>query len=71
MLPQMEKDVDVWGAVRGGDFRPITAWLGERIHRYGQLLTPGELVQSACGAPFDPGFYVNYLKDKYGRLYDL
>ena len=71
MLPQMQKDIDVWGAVRDGDFRPITAWLGEHIHRYGQLLTPGELVQSACGAPFDPGFYVNYLKDKYGRLYDL
>ena len=71
MLEQMEKDVDVWGAVRAGDLRPITAWLGDKIHRYGQLLTPGELVQSACGAPFDPGFYVNYLKDKYGRLYDL
>ena len=71
MLPQMQKDIDVWSVVRGGDLRPITAWLGERIHRYGQLLTPGQLVQSACGGPFDPGFYVNYLKEKYGELYNL
>ena len=71
MLPQMEKDVDVWGAARAGDLRPVTAWLGERIHRHGQLLTPPQLVESACGAPFDPTFYVNYLKKKYGELYSL
>ena len=71
MLEQMEKDVDVWGAVRAGDFRPITAWLGGKIHRYGQLLTPNELVLSACGGPFDAHHYVNYLKKKYGELYSL
>ena len=71
MLAQMEKDVDVWGAVRAGDLRPITAWLGDKIHRYGQLLTPNELVLSACGGPFDAHHYVNYLKKKYGELYGL
>lgn len=71
MLENMEKDVDVWGAARGGDLRPITAWLGERIHRYGQLLTPKELVENGCGGPFDPAHYVNYLKKKYGELYSL
>ncbi len=71
MLQQMEKDVDVWGAVCGGSLKPITAWLGEKIHRYGQLLTPAQLVESACGGPFDPTRYVNYLKKKYGELYSL
>ncbi len=71
MLANMEKDIDVWGAVRGGDLTPITAWLGEKIHRHGQLLTPGELVESGCGGPFDPHCYVNYLKEKYGKLYNL
>lgn len=71
MLSQMEKDMDVWGTVRGGDLRPVTAWLGERIHRYGQLLTPAQLVESACGGPFDPTKYVDYLKGKYGALYGL
>ena len=63
--------MDVWGAVRAGDLRPITAWLGEKIHRHGQLLTPNELVESACGGPFDPAKYVTYLKRKYGELYAL
>ena len=71
MLERMEQEVDVWGAARRGDLRPITAWLGEKIHRYGQLLTPAQLLESACGGPFDPNRYVNYLKKKYGELYML
>ncbi len=71
MLERMEGDVDVWGAVRAGDLRPITAWLGEKIHRHGQLLTPAQLVENACGGPFDPNRYVSYLKKKYGELYNL
>lgn len=71
MLENMEKDVDVWGAVRGGDLRPITAWLGEKIHRHGQLLTPAQLIESGCGGPFDPARYVEYLKKKFGELYGL
>ena len=71
MLSRMEREIDVWGAVRGGDLSPITAWLGEKIHRYGQLLTPAQLVESACGGPFDARHYVDYLKKKYGELYKI
>ena len=71
MLKNMEKDVDVWGAVRTGNLKPVTEWLGEKIHRHGQLLTPAQLVESGCGGPFDPNCYVRYLKEKYGELYRL
>ena len=71
MLRAMERDVDVWGAVRRADFTPITAWLGERIHRFGQSKTSAELRVSAEVDPFDPHVYVNYLKEKYGELYGL
>ena len=71
MLKVMERDVDVWGGVRRGDLSPVTGWLGEKIHHYGQLLTPAQLLQSACGAPFDPKYYTDYLIDKYSALYGL
>ena len=71
LLQNMEKDLDVWSVVRSGDLRPVTRWLGERIHQYGQLLTPAELLESAFHAPFDPNLYVGYLKGKYGELYGL
>ena len=31
----------------------------------------GELLRSACGADFDPQFYVDYLTRKYTALYNL
>jgi carboxypeptidase Taq len=71
MLECMERDIDVWSAVRGGNLKPVTAWLGDRIHRHGRLLTPAQLVESACGGPFDPHRYVGYLKNKYAALYGL
>ncbi len=71
MLAAMERDVDVWGSVRAGTLAPITAWLGEKIHRHGQLLLPNQLLENACGGPFDPRCYVDYLKGKYGALYAL
>lgn len=71
MLHFMEKDVDVWGTAAKGDLRPITAWLGEKIHRYGQLLTPSQLIENACGGPFDPHYFVDYLTEKYTALYNL
>ena len=45
MLRNMEKDVDVWGSVARGDLSQVTGWLTEKIHRYGCMLDPKELVK--------------------------
>lgn len=71
MLSHMEKDVDVWGAARQGDLTPITAWLGDKLHRYGNLLTPDKLLLNAMGEPFDPVCYTDYLTKKFTELYKL
>ena len=70
MLRNMEKDVDVWGSVARGDLSQVTGWLTEKIHRYGCMLDPKELVQQACG-DFDPTVYTDYLTEKYSKLYNL
>ena len=71
MLKAMEHDVDVWSTVSAGSLEPVTAWLRERIHRHGKLLTPAELFRSAAGAEFDPWYFIRYLKEKFGALYGL
>ena len=71
MLKVMERDLPVWELVSKGDLKPIVAWLTERIYRYGCLLKPNELILKACEAPFDPQYYVDYLKTKYAEVYDL
>ncbi len=71
MLTQMEKDIDIWGPVAKGDLSAVTAWLKEKVHKYGCLLEPGDVVKNACGGEFDPKHYTEYLKKKYTELYKL
>ena len=71
MLRKMEKDIDVWGIAGTGDLRPITAWLGDRIHKYGKFLKPQELLLNAMGEPLDAHVYTDYLVKKYSDLYHL
>ncbi len=70
MLRNMEKDIDVWGPVGRGDLSGVTAWLKEKVHRFGGLLEPAQVVRNACG-DFDPTVFTDYLEEKYGRLYGL
>lgn len=71
MLSSMEKDIPVWTLVGKGDLKPVVDWLAERIYQYGCLLKPKELIEKACGADFDPDYYVAYLRDKYTKVYGL
>lgn len=71
MLAAMEKDFDPWAAIEKGDLSRVTAWLGEKIHRHGKLLTPPQLLKNAIGADFDPNCYVDYLTKKFTSLYNL
>ncbi len=71
MLRAMERDIDVWGTVAQGDLSQVNGWLGEKIHRFGSLVEPAQLVRQACGEAFDPVAYTDYLVEKYSRLYNL
>ena len=70
MLRNMEKEIDVWGPVSRGDLSGVSGWLKERVHQFGGLLTPAEVVQNACGS-FDPTVYTDYSANKYSQLYGL
>ena len=71
MLRQMEKDIDVWGPVAKGDLKPVTAWLTEKVHQYGSLKKPQDLLPAAMGGPLDATVYTSYLKKKFSELYKL
>lgn len=71
MLSNMERDFDVWGDVSKGDLSKVTAWLKEKVHKFGSLKEPSFIVKNACGGDFDPNYYTDYLKNKFSKLYEL
>ena len=61
-----------WDALlREGDLAPIRDWLKDRIWQYGRSKEPRQLIEEACGEPFSPRHYANYLTNKYVALYGL
>ncbi len=70
MLHNMKQTVDVEGDAAKGDLKNITGWLREKVHQYGGLMVPADVVKNACG-DFDPSYYTDYLTRKYTELYQL
>ena len=71
MLHQMQASFDVWATVAQGNLKPITDWLGQKIHQYGKLKLPRDLLLNAMGGPLDAREYTGYLQKKYRELYQL
>jgi carboxypeptidase Taq len=55
---------DLDALIECGQFAPLRDWLGERLHRFGRLFPPREIMRRATGAEIDPGPYVAYLRRK-------
>ena len=70
-LAKMKETIDVDGAMARGDFGPINEWNREHIWKYGSCLTPAEILNNALGAPFDPGYYLDYLESKCRDVYQF
>jgi carboxypeptidase Taq len=62
---------DLEALTREGDFGPLGEWLREHVHRHGARYTTGELVENATGEAYTADYFLDYVKRKYGRLYDL
>lgn len=62
-------DVDI--ILAEGRIKEITAWLHEKIHKYGSLRTGKEVVEYVCGKSISAGPILKYFEEKYTKLYDL
>lgn len=71
IIDTMGKELDLDALLAKGELAPIVAWLTDRIWQYGKEKSPEWLIQNACGAPFDPKFFTDYLVKKYSAIYDL
>lgn len=67
----MRKDFDVDAALAGNHFSRIVDWLREHIHQYGALYKADEIMEKVCGESFDPDVYIDYLIEKFSKIYHI
>lgn len=66
---QMEKELDVDSILRNGEFEKIAAWLRENIHQYGSYLRSEAILEKVTGESFNPNYYIDYLIEKFSKVY--
>jgi carboxypeptidase Taq len=54
-----------------GNLTPIREFLRDNIHKYGTSKNTNQLLKDVTDEEFNADYYVNYLKDKYEKLYEL
>lgn len=64
-FPEIRQDIEA------GEFKRLSGWLRENIYKHGDKFTTTELIESATGQPLSIEPHVNYLRSKFGELYDL
>lgn len=64
-LPMYEENL------KSGEFHQIVNWLTINIHQFGKLKKPIELLVDVTGEELNVDYFINYLEEKYSKLYQL
>ena len=69
---KLKEDIPtVSSEIAKGEFGDLLGWLRDNIHRHGAKFEPQELVKKVTGSEISPQPYLDYLWDKYGKIYML
>lgn len=67
----MTQKMPIQKYLKEGNLTPIREFLRDNIHQYGAIKNTNQILRDVCGEDFRPDYYVDYLKEKYTKLYDL
>ena len=67
----MSEEMNVEESIKSGSTKEINEWLKEHIHKYSAAKYPKDILLLATGEEFDAHYYVNYLKEKYSKIYNI
>lgn len=71
-LNKMLQDIpDVYEDVSKGDLTQVHQWLKENVHKYGAIYTPAELIKKVTGEELTAKYFLQYLNEKYSKIYNL
>ena len=62
-VPNIENNIE------NADFKNILEWLRKNIHSYGRRYDADEIIKKLCGDGLNSKFFVDYLDEKYSKIY--
>lgn len=68
---KMQEVMPVEQYLKEGNLTPIREYLRDSIHKYGATKNTNELLKDVTGEEFNADYYIQYLKDKYSKLYGI
>jgi len=72
ILTRMQKDFSDWkDQITRGNFHDIKQWLVKNVHSHGDLYDPADLIKKITDEELNVKPYLNYLNEKYSKLYDF
>ena len=72
MFAQVKKEIpDLTEHIASGDLTSLVGWLREKVHRFGKIYEPKELIRNITGEDLDPSYFVDYITAKYEHVYSL
>lgn len=67
----MEKQLPVEEYLKTNQFDKIAKWLKDNIHYVGAYQSANDILKQTTGSPFHAQYYIDYLTNKYRKLYHL
>lgn len=67
----MQREINIDELIKNREFNKIKEYLTDKIFKYGALKEPNWLIENICQDKFDPNFYVDYLIEKYTKIYEI
>lgn len=71
LYARMKKKMDFEGLLEDGKIDVIREYLKDHIHQFGKLKTSREILKDVTGEDFSPKYYIEYLTEKYRKIYEL
>jgi carboxypeptidase Taq len=57
--------------IKEGRISEITKWLAENVHSHGGTYEPKVLIEKITGEPLNAKYFLQYLNEKYSRIYNF
>lgn len=67
----MNQEIDVNKLILNGEINIINDWLKKHVHQHGSFKSPNEIIYNCTKEEFNPNYYVNYLIEKYKKIYKI